>query len=165
MSSALQSEPSIYIGCCVVLWGVVYYTSIVTCRVFLGLPEATIYPGISYLLSSWYTRKELGLRAALLSTGVLMAIAFGSLWATAVLETMDGKLNIAAWRWLFFIEGIVTVTVGVLSMWLLPDYPRNTRWLNVEERCLAQLRLAKDVGEADMDSEEARHFRGSSHGH
>ncbi|KAI6021216.1 hypothetical protein EDC04DRAFT_2732880 [Pisolithus marmoratus] len=108
MPSALQSEPSIYIGCCVVLWGV-----------------------------------ELGLRAALLSTGVLMAIAFGSLWATAVLETMDGKLNIAAWRWLFFIEGIVTVTVGVLSMWLLPDYPRNTRWLNVEERCLAQLRRGR----------------------
>ncbi|KAI6017152.1 hypothetical protein EDC04DRAFT_2608106 [Pisolithus marmoratus] len=112
---------------------------------------------------------ELGLRAALLSTGVLMAIAFGShsfvlrccdLWAAAVLETMNGKLNVAAWRWLFFIEGIVTVTVGLLSMWLLPDYPRNTRWLNAEEGCPAQLRLVKDVGEADMDSEEASIFEG-----
>ncbi|KAI6021224.1 major facilitator superfamily domain-containing protein [Pisolithus marmoratus] len=73
---------------------------------------------------------------------------------------MEGKLNIAAWRWLFFIEGIVTVTVGALSMWLLPDYPHSTLWLDVEERHLAQLRLAKDVGEADMDSEGASIFKG-----
>ncbi|KAI6017146.1 major facilitator superfamily domain-containing protein [Pisolithus marmoratus] len=90
------------------------YATVVTCRVLLGLPEASIYPGCLYLLSSWYTRKELGLRTALLITGGLMAIAFGS--------------------------------------------PRNTRWLNAEERSLAQLRLAKDVGEADVESTGASIF-------
>ncbi|KAI5984381.1 major facilitator superfamily domain-containing protein [Pisolithus marmoratus] len=162
------TRPSIYIGCCVVLWGVITtltgltknYATMVTCRLLLGLPEAAIYPGCLYLLSSWYTRKELGLRTAFLIAGGLMAIAFGSLWAAAVLGTMEGKLHIAAWRWLFFIEGIVTVAVGILSMWLLPDYPRNTRWLNAEERSLAQLRLAKDVGEADMEWTGASIFEG-----
>ncbi|KAI6017149.1 major facilitator superfamily domain-containing protein [Pisolithus marmoratus] len=155
---------NIYIGCCVILWGSISaltgltkdYNTIITCRVLLGLFEAAYFPGSAYLLSSWYPRKELGLRAALLTAGGLAAYAFGSLWAAAVLGTMEGKLHIAAWRWLFFIEGIVTVTVGILSMWLLPDYPHNTRWLSVEEKRLAQLRLAKDVGEADVDSEEAR---------
>ncbi|KAI6021227.1 major facilitator superfamily domain-containing protein [Pisolithus marmoratus] len=162
------TRPSIYIGCCVILWGIIStltgltknYATMVTCRVLLGLPEAAIYPGCLYLLSSWYTRKELGLRTALLITGGLMAITFGSLWAAAVLGTMEGKLHLAAWRWLFFMEGIVTVVVGFLSIWILPDYPRNTRWLNAEERSLAQLRVAKDVGEADMESTGANIFEG-----
>ncbi|KAI5984388.1 major facilitator superfamily domain-containing protein [Pisolithus marmoratus] len=162
------TRPSAYVGCCVILWGFISaltgltkdYNTIITCRVLLGLFEAAYFPGCAYLLSSWYPRKELGLRAALMTAGGLMAFAFGSLWAAAVLGTMEGKLHIAAWRWLFFIEGIVTVTAGILSMWLLPDYPHNTRWLSVEERCLAQLRLAKDIGEADVDSEEASMFDG-----
>ncbi|KAI5984384.1 major facilitator superfamily domain-containing protein [Pisolithus marmoratus] len=178
----LLLRPSTYIGCCVILWGSISaltgltkdYNTIITCRVLLGLFEAAYFPGCAYLLSSWYPRKvvthafhatvstrsyglqELGLRAALLTAGGLAAFAFGSLWAAAVLGTMEGKLHIAAWRW----KGIVTVTVGILSMWLLPDYPHNTRWLSVEERCLAQLRLAKDVGEADVDSEEASMLNG-----
>ncbi|KAI6104160.1 major facilitator superfamily domain-containing protein [Pisolithus sp. B1] len=162
------TRPSIYIGCCVVIWGIIStltgltkdYDSIITCRVLLGLAEAAFYPGCSYLLSSWYTHKELGLRTTLMFTGGLMAHAFGSLCAAAVLGTMEGILHIAAWRWLFFIEGIFTVAVGILTMWLLPDYPHNTRWLSVEERNLAQLRLAKDVGEADIDSENASIFEG-----
>ncbi|KAI5994887.1 major facilitator superfamily domain-containing protein [Pisolithus orientalis] len=140
-------RPSLYIGCCAVLWGIISgltaltkdFGSIVACRVLLGLPKAAFYPGCSYLLSRWYTRKFL---------------------AAAVLATMEDKFNIAAWRWLFFIESLVTITVGILSMWLLPDYPHNTRWLNLKERRLAQLRLAKDVGEADMDSEGASTFEG-----
>ncbi|KAI6150097.1 major facilitator superfamily domain-containing protein [Pisolithus thermaeus] len=161
-------RPSIYIGCCVVIWGIIStltgltkdYDSIITCRILLGLAEAVFYPGCSYLLSSWYTRKELGLRTTLMFAGGLTAHAFGSLCAAAVLGTMEGMLHIAAWRWLFFIQGIFTVAVGILSMWLLPDYPHNTRWLSVEEKYLAQLRLAKDVGEADIDSENASIFEG-----
>ncbi|KAI6142740.1 major facilitator superfamily domain-containing protein [Pisolithus tinctorius] len=90
----------------------------------------------------------------------MIALAFGGFLAAAVLSTMEDKFSIAAWRWLFFIEGLVTINVGILSMWLLPDYPHNTRWLNLEERRLAQLRLAKDVGEADTDSEGASIFEG-----
>ncbi|KAI6142747.1 major facilitator superfamily domain-containing protein [Pisolithus tinctorius] len=162
------TRPSIYIGCCAVLWGITSgltgltkdYHSILACRVLLGVPEAAFYPGCSYLLSRWYTRKELGLRSALLLSGSMMALAFGGLLAAAVLATLQDKFHLAAWRWLFFMEGTATVLVGILSMWLLPDYPHNTRWLNAEERRLAQLRLAKDVGEADMDSEEASIFEG-----
>jgi sugar phosphate permease len=79
-------KPSLYIGTCVVLWGLTSaltgvtknYAGIITCRIFIGLPEAAFYPGSMYLLSRWYTRKELALRSAILYCGLLLSNAFGS---------------------------------------------------------------------------------------
>ncbi|KAG1781866.1 MFS general substrate transporter [Suillus placidus] len=112
------------------------FAGIVACRVFIGLPEAAFYPGAMYLLSRWYTRKELAFRSAILYSVLLLSNAFASIAA--------GKLGIAAWRWLFYIEGVITIFVGFQAMWLLPDYAR----------------LAEDAGEADQDSAEASLFEG-----
>jgi MFS family permease len=162
------TRPTFYIGTCVVLWGLTSaltgvthnFAGIVACRVFIGLPEAAFYPGAMYLLSRWYTRKELAFRSAILYSGLLLSNAFGSLIAAGILGNMQGKLGIAAWRWLFYIEGAITICVGFQAMWLLPDYPNNTRWLTSAERRLAQARLAEDAGEADQDSAEASVFEG-----
>ncbi|KIJ65885.1 hypothetical protein HYDPIDRAFT_174700 [Hydnomerulius pinastri MD-312] len=161
-------RPTFYIGTCVVLWGLTSaltgvtknFAGILACRVFIGLPEAAFYPGAIYLLSRWYTRKELAFRSAILYAGLLVSNAFGSLWAAGILGNMEGKMGIAAWRWLFYIEGAITIFIGFMAMWLLPDYPDNTRWLSPAERHLAQVRLAEDAGEADKDSEDASIFEG-----
>lgn len=121
------------------------------CRVFIGLPESAFYPGAIFLLSRWYTKKELAFRSAVLYAGLLVSNAFGSLMAAGILSGMEGVRGIRAWRWLFYIEGAVSILVGFLSMWALPDYPENTRWLSQAERRLAQVRLAEDAGEADKD--------------
>ncbi|KAF9228382.1 MFS general substrate transporter [Gyrodon lividus] len=162
------TRPSFYIGTCVVIWGLTSaltgvtknFAGILVCRVFIGLPEAAFYPGAIYLLSRWYTRRELAFRSAILYAGLLVSNAFGSLWAAGILGNMDGKMGIAAWRWLFYIEGAITIIIGLMSMWLLPDYPNNTRWLTSVQRHLAQVRLAEDAGEADQDSQEASIFGG-----
>ncbi|KAI0057886.1 MFS general substrate transporter [Artomyces pyxidatus] len=154
------TRPSIYIGACVVLWGLTSamtgvthnFAGILACRIFIGLPEAAFYPGAMYLLSRWYTRKELALRSAILYGGLLISNAFGSLIAAGILSNMEGKGGIRAWRWLFYIEGAITILVGFLSMYLLPDFPSNTRWLTPAERRLAQVRLSEDAGEADEDT-------------
>ncbi|KZT05456.1 MFS general substrate transporter [Laetiporus sulphureus 93-53] len=153
------TRPSLYIPICVCLWGLTSamtgvthnYTGIILCRVFIGLPEAAFYPGAMYLLSRWYTRKELAFRGAIIYGGLLVSNAFGSLIAAGILGGMQGKRGIAAWRWLFYIEGSITVCVGLLAIFLLPDYPHNTRWLSPAQRRLAQVRLAEDAGEADED--------------
>ena len=67
-------------------------------RFFLGFVEAAFFPGALFLLSKWYTRKELGLRTALLSCGSLISNAFGSLIASGILDGMQGKLGHSAWR-------------------------------------------------------------------
>ncbi|KAJ7643697.1 MFS general substrate transporter [Roridomyces roridus] len=162
------TRPSWYIGACVIAWGLVSlltgethnYGGMVACRVFLGLPESAFYAGVVYLLSRWYTKKELALRSAVLSTGLLSSNAFGALMAAGILSNMEGKLGISAWRWLFFIEGSITIVVGIFSLWALPDYPNNTSWIVGDERRLAQVRLAEDAGEADQDNVEDTPLRG-----
>ncbi|KAF8228548.1 MFS general substrate transporter [Tricholoma matsutake] len=158
----IADRPSWYIGSCVVLWGLTSaltgvtkdFAGMVACRFFIGLPEAAFYPGSVYLLSRWYTKKELAFRCAVLYVGLLISNAFGSLMAAGILSTMEGKRGIRAWRWLFFIEGSITIIIGFLSMWALPDYPHNTPWITGADRQLAQARMSEDAGEADRDNAE-----------
>ncbi|KAI0709648.1 MFS general substrate transporter [Cerioporus squamosus] len=162
------SRPSYYIATCVVLWGLTSaltgitrsYAGILVARIFVGLPEAAFYPGGVYLLSRWYTRKELSFRSAIFYAGLMISNAFGSLMAAGILARMEGKLGIRAWRWLFYIEGSITVVVGILAVFILPDYPHNTRWLSPAQRRLAQVRLAEDAGEADEDTDADSAFKG-----
>ncbi|KAL0573376.1 hypothetical protein V5O48_008573 [Marasmius crinis-equi] len=154
------TRPSLYIGACAAGWGLTSamtgvthnFGGILVCRIFLGLPEAAFYPGSIYLLSRWYTKKELAFRSAIIYGGLMISNAFGALMAAGILANMEGKRGIRAWRWLFFIEGSITIFIGLCAMWLLPDYPHNTRWISASERRLAQARIADDVGEADRDN-------------
>jgi hypothetical protein len=73
-------------------------------RFFLGFVEAAFFPGALFLLSKWYKRSELGLRTALLSCGILISNAFGSLMASGILNGMQGKLGHAAWRSVTFVQ-------------------------------------------------------------
>ncbi|KAJ7367001.1 major facilitator superfamily domain-containing protein [Mycena albidolilacea] len=155
------TRPSWFIGLCVIAWGLTSaltgvtkgYSGVLACRIFIGLPEAAFYPGAIYLLSRWYTKKELAFRSAVLYSGLLLSNAFAALMAAGILGRMDGKRGIRGWRWLFFIEGTITIVVGFFSIWALPDYPGNTNWIVGDERRLAQARLAEDAGEADQDTE------------
>ncbi|KAG2132844.1 sugar transporter [Suillus bovinus] len=145
-------RPSIFLPSCMLVWGVISvltgitksYTGAVLTRFFLGFAEGPFYPGSLFLISQWYKRDELALRVALISCGIPISNAFGSLIASGILQGMQGKLNQAAWRWLFYIEGSVTIFVAICAMFILPDFPHNTKWLSPEERALAISRLAED---------------------
>ncbi|KAK7688346.1 hypothetical protein QCA50_008718 [Cerrena zonata] len=160
IADGLCCRPSYYIPACTVLWGLTSaltgitkdYRGILAARIALGLPEAAFYPGAVYLLSCWYTRKELALRSAIMYGGSMISNAFSSIIAAGILSSMEGVKGIRAWRWLFFIEGSITITIGFFAIWALPDYTHNTRWLSPSQRRLAQIRLAEDAGEIDEDS-------------
>lgn len=108
-----KCPPSIYLGIAAFAWGGIAasqaecqnYTGLVVTRFFLGLAEAPVFPGALFLLSSWYTRAELSHRFAWFYAGAQLANAFGGLVAAGVLGHLDGAQGIAAWRWLFIIEG------------------------------------------------------------
>lgn len=153
-----------------IIWGLIsLLTGVVTnfagavaCRFFIGLIEAAFSPGSFFLLSKWYTRKELSLRIAIFYCGNLISNAFGSLIAAGILANMDGTLGHRAWRWLFFIEGAITIAVAALSIFILPDFPNNTRrHFSEDEIRLAQLRMLEDVGEVDVDSSEEKWYHGA----
>lgn len=117
-------------------------------RFFLGVVEAPYYPGALYILGIFYTRKEIATRIAILYTGNILATAFAGLIALGIFE-LDGVHGIAGWRWLFILQGAVTLVVAIAAGFILPDDPTNTRWLTPEERLLANGRIVRDtVGEA-----------------
>lgn len=128
------------------------FTGMVVVRFFLGFVEAAFLPGALLILSKWYTRRELTTRNAVLFCGNLISNAFSALIGAGVLSNMQGTLGHAAWRWLFWIEGAVTMLVAISAAIILPDLPHNTRGFSEEERQVAQLRMLEDVGEADTDS-------------
>lgn len=150
-------RPSLYLPLAGVLWGIISasqascqtYASLVVARFFLGVAEAPIFPGCLFLLSSWYTRKELAHRFAWFFAGNQLANAFGGLIAAGILKNLNGSLGLVAWRWLFIIEGCITVAIAFICIAILPDYPSTTRWLTEEEKSYASWRLMEDTGDDD----------------
>ena len=113
-------------------------------RFFLGITEAPFYPGALYILSIFYTRKEIAFRLAILYTAALTATAFAGFIAIGIFE-MDGLAGITGWRWLFIIQGVLTFIVAIISAFILPDEPLTTKWLSEEQRILAHTRMQRDT--------------------
>ncbi|KAI0832269.1 MFS general substrate transporter [Hypoxylon sp. FL0890] len=161
-------RPSLYISCAMLLWGLIStltgntkdFTSMVLVRFFLGFVEAAFLPGALLIQSKWYTRKELTTRNAILFCGNIISNAFSALVGAGVLSNMQGVLGHAAWRWLFWIEGGITMAVAISAGFILPDLPHNSRGFTAEELEVAQLRMIEDVGEADVDGANQGMFDG-----
>lgn len=156
-----QLKPSWYLPGCMAVWGVVSACTGIThsagglyaTRFLLGFVEAAFYPGALFLISSWYRRSELGLRSALLFSGSQLGSAFSGLIGAGITKSLNGARGLEAWRWIFIIEGSITVFIALGAIFVLPDFPSNTRWLSPTERAVAEWRLIKDAGQVDEDEE------------
>ncbi|ESZ98468.1 MFS transporter [Sclerotinia borealis F-4128] len=162
-------KPATYLPIAMILWGIIStataathnYVGLLMCRFFLGFVEAAYFPGCLYYLSCWYTRKELGLRTAFLYAGSLISGAFSGLIAAGITGGMDGVRGLSAWRWLFIIEGSITVVIAASSHFIIPNFPRTTAWLSEQERELAVWRLEEDIGMDDwVDSHQQTFMHG-----
>ncbi|KAF2876434.1 MFS transporter [Massariosphaeria phaeospora] len=148
-----RTRPSRYMASAMMLWAVVSaltavsknFTGLLLTRFFLGLTEAPYYPGAVYLLSIFYTRKEVATRIAILYTGNILATAFAGLIAAGIFHGLDGAAGLAGWRWLFILQGAVTFLIAIVGFFVLPDFPSTTRWLTQDERDLATSRMELDT--------------------
>lgn len=140
-------------GIVMMLWAVVSaltavskdFTGLLLTRFFLGVTEAPYYPGAVYMLSVFYTRKEVATRIAILYTGNILATAFAGLIAAGIFHGMDDLAGLAGWKWLFILQGAVTFVVAVAGFFFLPDFPLTTWWLTEDERNLAYNRMELDT--------------------
>lgn len=162
-------KPALYLPTVMIVWGIISgatagvqsYGGLVGVRFCLGFVEAAYFPGCLFYLSAWYTRKELGFRTAILYSGSLLSGAFSGLISAGITNGLDGSRNLRAWRWLFIIEGVITVVIAVAAFFVLPNFPRTTAWLTENERQLAVWRLDEDIGEDDwIDSQKQSFFHG-----
>lgn len=112
-------------------------------RWFLGLSEAGLFPGVGYLLSCWYKRDEFGIRFAIFFSAAAIAGSFGGLLAAAI-ALMDGIGGKPGWAWIFILEGLFTILVGILSFWAVHDFPDEATFLSDDDRRRVIKRLADD---------------------
>ncbi|KAG1817129.1 MFS general substrate transporter [Suillus subaureus] len=160
-----MKRPSLYLSSCVIAWAAItsvhgYHAALIL-RFLLGFVEATFFPGVVFLLSRWYKRNELGLRIAVLLCGNSVSNAFGPLIASGILGSLDGTLGFSAWRWLFFVEGALTIVVAVSAIWILPDFPSTPCvWLSPDEQTLAKRRMEEEAAAIGHENKSEENFSG-----
>ncbi|KAH8727171.1 major facilitator superfamily domain-containing protein [Phaeosphaeriaceae sp. PMI808] len=155
--------PSTWLSLIMVLWGVATigmglvknFAGLVAMRLLVGLFEAGLFPGCVYLISMYYKRYELQWRLTLFFTAGIIAGAFGGLLAFAIAK-MDGINGYGGWRWIFIIEGAVTVAFGLVTKFWVVDWPETATFLSNDERALLLARLSADTGDAVMNRLDKR---------
>ncbi len=123
------------------------YNGLIITRTLLGLAESGFFPAATYLLTTWYCRFEVQTRLAIFFSAASMAGAFSGLLAFAI-QNMDGVSGLSGWRWIFILEGIVTVAIGCTLPWTLPDSPATASFLTKHEKDFIARRLIQDSGTA-----------------
>src|SRR6476659_7665041 len=121
-------------------------------RFLLGVAEAGFFPGIIFYLTYWYPAPERARAYATFLAAIPVCGVIGGPISGALLG-LDGRLGLRGWQWVFLLEGIPSVLVGLAVLVLLPDRPRDARWLQPAERVWLEER---------MEAERAR--RPSPHG-
>ena len=112
-------------------------------RFLLGAAEAGFFPGVILYLTYWYPARERARTIALFATGGVVAGIVGSPISGAILG-LDGTGGLAGWQWLFLLEGIPAVLIGVVVFVLLPNRPQDARWLSGPEKAWIQGRIDDD---------------------
>ncbi|KAF3008190.1 hypothetical protein E8E14_007999 [Neopestalotiopsis sp. 37M] len=117
---------------------------ILVLRLLIGAFEAGFFPGIVYFITIWYRHNERSIRIAYVIAFCNLAGAFGGAIAYGI-GHINGAAGLQGFRWLFIIEGIITMLSVLPTVWILPDYPSRARFLNEDQKRLAIDRL-KDMG-------------------
>lgn len=123
------------------LAGAKSYSALLGLRFVVGLFEAGYWPALYYILGSWYNKRELGKRNGILQSAVSIAPIFSGFLQAGIYNSLNGHANLAGWRWLFIINGVISLPVAVLAYFMLPDTPATAKpnWLFTE----ADIRIAR----------------------
>lgn len=114
-------------------------------RLLLGIFEAGLFPGSIFIISSWYKTYETARRVSTFYMASLLASGFNGILAylLSLIRVGDGMFR-EGWRWIFIIEGAITVACGLLAPFFLGEFPERTRWLSERQRHIATLRIANE---------------------
>ncbi|KAF8185631.1 MFS general substrate transporter [Mycena galopus ATCC 62051] len=145
-----KTSAPVWLSRIMVTWGIVTcciaattsYSGLITTRVLVGALEAGYFPCIVYFWIFWYTPEELAIRVAALYSMSSLSGFIGGFLAYAI-SYANGVLS--GWQWLFILEGIPPVLIGILTFFALPSYPEQSNWLSNEEKVLILKHLHKDA--------------------
>ncbi len=115
-------------------------------RFLLGAAEAGFFPGIILYLTYWFPPAERARATAYFMTATALSGLIGGPVSGALLA-MDGALGLSGWQWMFLVEGLPAVLLGLVVLAWLPDGPRDAPWLTADERAALEARLAEEAAD------------------
>ncbi|CZT25704.1 related to transporter protein [Ramularia collo-cygni] len=152
----MRVRPSLWLPSLELVWGILTGCMAATSNVkhmyalrwLIGTCEASAWPGMTILLLSWYTPKEMAKRQALFLSAQYIGSMFTFAMQSAIYQTLDNTSGLPGWRWLFIINGLMTLVAAVIGYVVVPDYPSSpnplTSWyLSPSLVATAQLRLSE----------------------
>ncbi|KAL4930432.1 MFS transporter/fungal specific transcription factor domain-containing protein [Aspergillus undulatus] len=119
------------------------FGSLLAIRIILGVFEAGFFAGSTFYFTLFYTRGEMGFRLAILQSFAVLASAFSGLISFGLFQI--NHPTVKGWQWLFIVEGALTLIIGVIGFWWLPDNGQTAWFLNERERVAASARLLRDT--------------------
>lgn len=148
-------RPSIWIPTCEVVWAVLTIllakctttTQIYVLRFFIGLAESTFYPGMQYVIGSWYRKDELAKRSCIFHASSALGTMFSGYLMAAVYH-LEGVGGFRGWQWLFIVDTIISLPIAIAGYFVLPDLPEITKawYFSPEEVALARRRMELEGG-------------------
>ena len=136
-----------------VLWGLISAATLMVetprqfyvLRFLLGAAEAGFFPGIILYLTYWFPAARRGRVTALFVTAVPVASVIGAPLSGYLLQAFDGHRGWAGWQWLFLLEALPSLALGVAALFVLRDRPGDARWLSAAERAFIEHELRRDA--------------------
>ncbi|KUJ13612.1 putative MFS transporter Liz1/Seo1 [Mollisia scopiformis] len=146
-------RPSIWLPVLEIIWSVLTMclaackntTQLYVLRFFIGLTEAGFYPGLNYMIGSWYRKDEIAKRSGILNASGSIATIFSGALMSSVVH-LGGRGGLAGWKWLFIVDGVISLPIAFASFFFLPDLPETNRgwFFKPEEIQLAQRRMVAE---------------------
>ncbi|AUT74958.1 MFS transporter [Paraburkholderia hospita] len=121
-------------------------------RVLLGIAEAGLFPALMYMVTLWFAPHDRPVVVGWIYIAPALALMLGSPLGGALMQ-LDGFGGLHGWQWMFMIEGIPSVIVGIVLFFAMPERPRDARWLSAAERDVLETHAVIDVhGSAEYSS-------------
>ncbi|MEW4948227.1 MFS transporter [Pseudomonas asiatica] len=129
-------------------------------RLLLGIFEAGFFPGVILYLSFWFPSYMRGRVTGTLLLATLVAPILGGPISGLIMESMNGVSGLAGWRWLFLLEAVPIIFIGIACFLLLCDKPEQAQWLTEDEKILHTELMARD--RATLDPEQVNPHSGEA---
>ncbi len=119
-------------------------------RFLLGFAEAGFIPGVLLYLTYWYPANRRGRITAIFLAAIPMSSIFGGPLSGWILNSLDGSHGLSGWQWLFVVETIPSMILGILTLFYLDDRVEHVTWLDASEKQL----IAQNVALEEHEKEE-----------